>query len=131
MLRQFIRDVILETTGLDGTYSDATGEWSVATLVGHVRDLPVVEIPIASLENNLEPSEEERTDERPGSPDFVRRAMRADLSYPIIVVSYPDGLGRGWGPPSLEGQAPREDDGQSASNLTGDPIPNSEEGCIM
>jgi hypothetical protein len=44
------------------------------------------------LLNNFEPSHYEDPDEIPGSPEFVERADKSDLSYPLIVIKYPDGL---------------------------------------
>jgi hypothetical protein len=74
------------------SFSDATGEWDIQTLIDVARSPNVVDIPIGKLEHNLDPSPGETTDELPGSEEFVARADKADLRYPIIVISYPDGL---------------------------------------
>jgi len=37
------------------------------------------------------PSPNEEFDEVPGSPEFVDRAMKTDLKYPITVIRYDDG----------------------------------------
>ena len=53
-------------------------------------------VSIEELERHLKPTDKESTDERPDTPEFVDRAMRADMSYPIIAIDYggdrgPDG----------------------------------------
>ena len=45
-------------------------------------------VSIVELERHLEPTDEESTDERPDTPEFVERAMKADLSYPILAIDY-------------------------------------------
>jgi DNA-binding CsgD family transcriptional regulator len=77
----------------DQTFSDDEGTWNVPDILDHAKQHgELTEIPVKDLLNNLEPSPQETGDELPGSPEFIERAKKADLKYPIIVIKYPDGL---------------------------------------
>jgi hypothetical protein len=77
----------------DQTFSDGDGTWKVPDIEEYARtNGKRIKVPVRSLLNNLEPSPRESGDELPGHPEFIDRANEADLSYPIIVVKYPDGL---------------------------------------
>ena len=81
----------------DQTYSDGDQSWKVPEIEKYAKEHGRKEkISIEELERHLEPTDEESTDERPDSPEFAERAMKADLSYPIIAIDYggdrgPDG----------------------------------------
>lgn len=81
----------------DQTYSDGDQSWNVPEIEKYAKEHGRKEkISIEELERHLEPTDEESTDERPDSPEFAERAMKADLSYPIIAIDYggdrgPDG----------------------------------------
>lgn len=92
MKRASALEAFIAETVNDQTFSDASGEWDIQTLIDVARSPNVIDIPIEMLSHNLEASSEESADELPGSPEFVARADAADLRYPIIVISYPDGL---------------------------------------
>lgn len=53
------------------------------------KQYPIIDIPISHLMEDLE---EVEVDEPKDSPEFKRRVEKADLSYPIIVLQYPDVL---------------------------------------
>jgi len=77
----------------DQTYSDDYGEWKVPKIHEYAKKHGKRKlISIKKLLHNLDPSPHESGDELPGSPEFIERANDSDLSYPIIVVKYPDGL---------------------------------------
>ena len=77
----------------DQTFSDDKGTWNVPDIFNYAKEHgKFINIPIEKLLHNLEPSPNESGDDLPGHPEFIERANRSDLSYPIIVVSYPDGL---------------------------------------
>ena len=42
-------------------------------------------------QDQFEGAEEGSFDELPGSPEFVKRAMRSDLKHPIVVIRYQSG----------------------------------------
>jgi hypothetical protein len=81
----------------DQTYSDGDQSWKVPEIEKFAKKHGRKEkISIEELERHLEPTDEESGDERPDSPEFAERAMKADLSYPIIAIDYggdrgPDG----------------------------------------
>ena len=78
-------------------YSDGDQSWKVPEIEKYAKEHGRKEkISIEELERHLDPTDEESTDERPDSPEFAERAMKADLSYPIIAIDYggdrgPDG----------------------------------------
>jgi hypothetical protein len=77
----------------DQTFSDDKGTWNVPDIFDYAKKHGKrTNIPIEKLLHNLEPSPHETGDELPGHPDFIERSNAADISYPIIVVRYPDGL---------------------------------------
>jgi transposase-like protein len=76
----------------DQTYSDDEGTYKVPDIFNYAKKHEKIKkIPISKLLHNLDPSPHESGDELPGSPEFIERAKKADLSYPIVVVKYPDG----------------------------------------
>jgi len=81
----------------DQTYSDGDKSWSVPDIEEYAKEHGRLdEISIEELERHLLPTDYEATDERPDSPEFAERAMKADMSYPIIAIDYggdrgPDG----------------------------------------
>ena len=79
---------------LDQKYSDNDGEWKVSDIFQYMEDnkVPVTKISVEELsDSNLMP-EFADADEKIGSPEFVERAKKSDLSYPILIVEYPDEL---------------------------------------
>jgi len=77
----------------DQIYSDNDGEWDVPDIFEYAKENgKKVKIPIEKLLNNFDPSPYEKPDEIPGSPEFIERSNKSDLSYPLIVIKYPDGL---------------------------------------
>ena len=77
----------------DQTFSDDKGTYSVPKIVKYAKENKKLEqLPLEPLLHNLEPSPYETGHELPGHPDFIARANKTDLKWPIIVVSYPDGL---------------------------------------
>ena len=73
-------------------FSDGRGSWNVGLLHDYAQKRhKLQDIPISDLEgNNLDSDEQVTTDAN--HEEFVARAMRSDVTKPIIVVSYPDGL---------------------------------------
>ena len=77
----------------DQIYSDNDGEWDVPDIFEYAKENgKKVKIPIEKLLNNFGPSPYEKPDEIPGSPEFIERSNKSDLSSPLIVIKYPDGL---------------------------------------
>lgn len=75
-------------------FSDDTGEYRIGDILDYIKEsnLPLTAFPVESLTDiNLAKSADEAGDQVPGSPEFVARAQRSDLSHPIIVIEYPDG----------------------------------------
>jgi hypothetical protein len=74
-------------------YSDSNGEYKVPDIINWAKEnAPLKNFNIDKLaEIAFQPSSEEDYDEVPGSSEFVARAMKSDLSYPIVVVRYSDG----------------------------------------
>lgn len=102
MLQEFIR-LVVEASFHEQRFGDGTGEWNVRDIWDLAQRMThVVSIPVARLANNLDPEEGSHADETTGSHEFIVRAQRADTSYPILVVSYPnelwvaDGVHRLW-----------------------------------
>ena len=78
----------------DQTYSDDKGEWLVPDIERYAKKYGTrKKVSIKELERHLEPTEYENTDERPDSPEFAKRARRADLTYPILLIDYGPGDG--------------------------------------
>ena len=87
--KQFLESYKME----DQTFSDDKGNYSVPKIVKYAKENKKLEhLPLEPLLHNLEPSPYETGHELPGHPDFIARANKTDLKWPIIVVSYPDGL---------------------------------------
>ena len=100
MLQQLIvslvKETLAEAVGAWSTqiFSDDTGEYLIGDILSYVKQakLPLTNFKVEDLvEINLASSPEETGDQVPGSAEFVKRAERSDLSYPIIVIEYPDG----------------------------------------
>ena len=74
-------------------YSDDRGEWSVPDIIDYATENgKKMSFSVKSLaEIAFMPSPDEEFDEVPGSPEFVDRAMKTDLKYPITVIRYDDG----------------------------------------
>ena len=74
-------------------YSDDRGEWSVPDIVDYATEngkkMMFVVDDLAEIA--FKPSPDEKGDEVPGSPEYIERAMKTDLKYPIIVIRYDDG----------------------------------------
>lgn len=76
-------------------YSDSTGEYKVEDVLQYIVSMNMEPqlLKVSDLVDvNFKPSPDEIADEVPGSPEFIERAERADLTYPIIAVEYPDGV---------------------------------------
>jgi len=73
-------------------FGDARGTWTVGDLYDHALEHHTLRpIPVAALEENNLDSDDQVTSD-PDHAAYVRRAMASDISYPILVISYPDGL---------------------------------------
>lgn len=73
----------------DQQYSDGGKVWNVVDIEKYAKEHGRKEtVSIEELERHLEPTDEESTDERPDTPEFAERAMKANLSYPIIAIDY-------------------------------------------
>lgn len=98
LLRIVVRMMCDENDKLSGqTFScdndGVSGEWRVSDILAWAeKHRRVVDVPMPLLAHNLLPSDGETTDELPGSPEFIARAMATDTSYPLLVVSFTDGL---------------------------------------
>lgn len=81
----------LETAAYtDQVYSDQSGSYGVGSMIDFARrNKRLQDIDVSDLLHNLEPSPHETGSDLPGHPEFVRRAERASLEHPIIVVRYP------------------------------------------
>jgi len=58
---------------------------TIKVLHDYVKDKRVYNIPIKRVIHELKPTKWERGEERPGTKEFIKRANKADLKYPIIV----------------------------------------------
>jgi len=78
----------------DQFYSDNDGEYRVGDIYDYaVENIPLTDLSVEELaEINFMPGSEETADELPGSPEFIERADKADLQYPILAIEYPDGI---------------------------------------
>ena len=92
LLRHLIRETATSIPWREQAFSDARGSWPVGLLHDYAQKRhKLQDIPISDLEgNNLDSDEQVTTD--PSYEEFVDRAMRSDVTKPIIVVRYPDGL---------------------------------------
>ena len=72
----------------------ASREWNVDNLLKYARQHhDLIELDVDELvKTNLGSSNEESTDEIPGTPEFIERANRSDLNYPVTAAKYPDGV---------------------------------------
>lgn len=78
-------------------YGDNDGEYRVIDIQNYAfeKKIPIQEFDVKELaKNNLQVSPEdwENPEEMPGSPKFTEIANKTDLTYPILVIQYPDGL---------------------------------------
>lgn len=77
------------------TYSDNFGEWLVIDIIKYIEenDFPIYTFDVDILADTaFENSPDEKGDEVPGSEEFVERAKKSDLSFPIVTVMYDDGI---------------------------------------
>ena len=77
------------------TYSDNFGEWLVLDIIKYIEehDFPIYTFDVDILADTaFEKSPDEEGDEVPGSEEFIERAEKSDLSFPIITVIYDDGI---------------------------------------
>ena len=58
---------------------------TIDVLYDFVKDKRVYNIPIKKVIHELQPTPWEQGEERPGTKEFIARANKADLTYPIIV----------------------------------------------
>ena len=58
---------------------------TIDVLYDFVKDKRVYNIPIKKVIHELQPTPWEQGEERPGTKEFIARADKADLTYPIIV----------------------------------------------
>lgn len=58
---------------------------TITVLYDYVKDKPVYNIPIEKVIHELVPTDWEEGEERPGTEEFISRANKSDLTYPIIV----------------------------------------------
>lgn len=78
-------------------FTDNNKEYKMSDIHEYINDnrVPVSELSIATLaETNLKPTAQDtyNSGDYPGSPKFIERADRASLTFPIIVIRYPDGM---------------------------------------
>ena len=77
----------------DQQFTDQDGAYSVIDLIDYAqKNKKPEEIEVKELMHNLEPSPEETGSDVPGSPEFIARAEKASLEFPILVIKYSDGL---------------------------------------
>lgn len=87
MDNKILSKIIFNEAFYDQTFGDDTGEWPVIEIWKIAKQTKPLEIPIEKLEHLFNDTS---TDEPVGSREFIERAMKADLSYPILIISYPD-----------------------------------------
>ena len=87
-----LRNFITASNWKTQIFTDSSGAYKVIDISNYVKEhSSLVDFNVAKLaEVAFQPSKEESYDETPGSPKFVERAMESDLSFPIIVIRYPD-----------------------------------------
>ena len=73
-------------------FCDARGTWKVGDLYDYASNVyDLQHISVADLAvNNLDDGGQTTSDE--SEEAYIKRAMAANIDYPIIVVNYPDGL---------------------------------------
>ena len=91
-LSQKLRNLITASNWKTQSFTDSSGAYKVIDISNYVKEhSSLVDFNVAKLaEGAFQPSKEESYDEVQGSPKFVERAMESDLSFPIIVIRYPD-----------------------------------------
>lgn len=82
---------------MNQVFTDNNKEYKMSDIHNFINDnrVPVSELSIATLaETNLNPSPQDTytSGDYPGSPKFIERAEKASLTFPIIVIQYPDGM---------------------------------------
>ena len=87
MDNKILSKIIFNEAFYDQMFGDGSGEWSVPDLWEIAKQTKLQTIPLEKLDHLLATT---LTDEPIGSPEFLERSMKADLSYPILVISYPD-----------------------------------------
>ena len=77
----------------DQIFSDNFGEWKIKDILLYVKDNVKTEyLDVEELAKiAFQPSPEEEPEDIPGSPEFVERAAKSNIKYPIIVIRYNDG----------------------------------------
>lgn len=84
---------IIANEDINGQYfSDKTDgpQWNIGEIMDFVKKNDINYSPI-SVDMLVEMTEGTKLDEKPGSKAFIKRRDAADLSYPIVVIRYPDG----------------------------------------
>lgn len=68
------------------SYDDEGPEYSVPKLYEYAQEhMPLISVPTELLVHNIKVEDGVSADEPVDSPAFRRRAMKSDLSYPILV----------------------------------------------
>lgn len=68
------------------SYEEAGPEYSVPKLYAYAQNsMPLISIPTEQLVHNIKVEDGISADEPVDSPAFRRRAMKSELSYPILV----------------------------------------------
>jgi hypothetical protein len=86
---KILSKIIFNENFHDQTFGDDSGEWPVPEIWEIAKQTKPLKIPLEKLDHLLT-DPDTSADEPIGSPEFVERSMKADLSYPILVISYPD-----------------------------------------
>lgn len=95
LIEELVEQELTEVNFSDQQFSDNNGVYRVGDIIEYIRQnkIPARVLSVESLvDTNLGPDSMQDTDEVPGSPEFVARADKADVSFPIIAVEYPDGV---------------------------------------
>jgi len=95
--RRYLNEEDVDRPWHDQTFSDKAGEYKVSDILDYAEEHhPKESISVSKLMHNLDPGEYETGDELPGHSEFIKRADKADLSYPLLVIDYPDEEPRYW-----------------------------------
>lgn len=87
MDNKILSKIIFNEVFHDQMFGDGSGEWSVPEIWELAKQTKLQTIPLEKLDHLLITT---LTDEPIDSPEFAERAMKSDLSFPILVISYPD-----------------------------------------
>jgi hypothetical protein len=82
---------------MNQVFTDNNKEYKMSDIHKFINDnrIAVSELSVATLaETNLKPSPQDTytSGDYPGSPKFIERVDRTSLTFPIIVIQYPDGM---------------------------------------